>query len=79
MRVRGETHPVLSDRGLSRGANLSGSPREYTASPLARFWASAEDSRADASEKIADIREQHRAVKKSATWSLSRLRRSAKP
>ena len=79
MRVRGEKHPVLNDLGLSRGANLSGSPREYAASPLARFWASAEDSRADASGKIAEIREQHRAVKKPAAWRLSKLRRGTKP
>lgn len=79
MRVRGETHPVLNDRGLSRNANLAGSPREYAESPLARFWASAENSRADAFEKIAELREQNRAAKKSAAWSFSRLRRSAKP
>jgi hypothetical protein len=79
MRVRVETRPALHDRGLRRDVHLAGSPREYTESPLARFWATAEDSRADAQEKIALIREQHRASKKPAVWSLSRLRRGAKP
>jgi hypothetical protein len=79
MRVKGETHPVQNDRGLIRGANLSGSPREYAASPLTRFWAKAEDSRADASEAIAQIREQNKAAKKPAAWGLPKLRRSAKP
>ena len=59
MRARSEEHPALHDRGMSRGSHLSGSPAEYTKSPLSRFWAAAEDSRADASEKIALIREQH--------------------
>ena len=79
MRVRSETHPALHDRGLSRGSHLSGSPAEYTKSPLARFWAAAEDSRADAQETIALIREQRMSAKKPAAWGLSRLRRSAKP
>jgi len=79
MRIRGQARPVLNDRSLGRGSSLAGSPREYTESPLARFWASADDSRADASEKIAEMREQNRAAKKSAAWSFSRLRRSAKP
>jgi hypothetical protein len=78
MRVRSETHPALHNRSFSRGANLAGSPRDYTQSPLARFWAAADDSRADAQEKIAQIREQHRAPQTSAAWSLSRFRRRTK-
>ncbi len=70
---------MLNDRSLSRGSTLAGSPREYAASPLTRFWASADDSRADASEKIAELREQNRVAKKSAAWGFSRFRRSAKP
>jgi hypothetical protein len=79
MRIRSQARPALNDRSLRRGTTLAGSPREYADSPLARFWASAEDSRADASEKIAEIREQNRAAKESGGWSFPRLRRSAKP
>jgi len=79
MRIRGQARPVLNDRSLGRGSSLAGSPREYTESPLARFWASADDSRADASEKIAEIREQNRAAKRPAAWGLSKLRRGTKP
>jgi hypothetical protein len=73
----GEKRHALVDPWLRRNVHYPGSAPEYPESPLSRFWKAAEDSRADAAAKIAEIRELRREATKASGGHHWPLRRRA--
>jgi hypothetical protein len=73
----GEKRPAMVDPWLRRNVHYPGSAPEYAESPIARFWAKAADSRADAAEKIAHLREVRREAKEGSAGHHWPLRRRA--